>query len=600
METLLDILARIRSDERPDLLRVRPSGHDRFRCVSAREFLAAVDRCATGLELLGVGPGDRVGFVCGNRPEWHVLDFACYRRGAALVPLFPTLSAEQVAYCFGDAGCELVVVEHDGYLDRVRAAFAEGLRCVRRIVRIERGRPTERHHGGRQAPDAPAASLPPVSEWRQLLDNDGAGRFPGPGGADALASIIYTSGTTGLPKGVMLTHGNFVANLQGLIALQPVQPDDLALSLLPLCHVYERTADYSYMASGVPIAYSSPDGLSRDFQLVRPTVMIGVPRLYQKLRRAIEERVESSRAIDRRVYRLACRVGLRRARARHGVQPDGLVNRALYAVLDALVLRKIREAAGGRIRIFSAGGAALPVELNWWYEAMGWRLLEGYGLTEAAPVISSNSLEHQRIGTVGRPLFNVQVKIAEDGEVLARGPNVMKGYWQRAEETARTIIDGWLHTGDIGEVDADGYLRITDRKKSILVTSTGKNVAPQPVENALASSPWIEQALVVGDGRRFIAALLVPDFARLERWAGGQGIHTDRAALCRDPRVIELIQQELDRVQEDFAEYERARAFRLVPEPFTVDNGQMTPTLKLVRHRIEHDYSDLIEEIYAD
>ncbi len=374
----------------------------------------------------------------------------------------------------------------------------------------------------------------------------------------------------------------------------PVEATDVALSLLPLCHVYERTLDYCYLAAGARIAYSDPSELSTDFMLVRPTLMVGVPRLYEKLRQAIEDRAQGSR-----LYVLALRIGMQRARASLSGEPEGLLNKLLHPIVERLVLSRIRGATGGRMRLMSAGGAALDPDLNWWYAAMGWELVQGYGLTESAPVISTNTLGDNRIGTVGKPLDNVEVRLAHDNEIVARGPSIMKGYLDDPEATAEALRDDWLFTGDVGTIEPGGYLRITDRKKAILVTSTGKNVAPQSVETVLSGSPWVEQVMAVGNDRRFVSALIVPVFARLEAWAAERGLGSDRAALCASQEVRALFAGELERLQANMARYESARAFRLVDRPFTVAEGHLTPTMKLVCHRVEEDFADLIEEMYV-
>lgn len=590
MKTLCDILERVRSDAREDVLMVRDAGAAQFRPVAAAELIEQVECCAAALSSLGVGRHDRVGLICSNRPEWHIVDFGCQRLGAVLVPLFATLTKSQVAYAFGDSGCSVAVVEGADQRDKLSSVLEE-LVDVTAMVAID------------PPPEPVAATASPrvlgFSEFMTLGEGHRVAT-PGPAQPDDVATLIYTSGTTGPPKGVMLSHANLVANAEALLQCEPLQAGDIALSLLPLCHVYERTLDYYYLMAGVPIAYSAPDRISTDFKLARPTVMVGVPRLYQKLRTAVEAQVAASSPFDSRVYDLALRVGMRHARARRGLEPRRLLDRLLYPLVDALVTSKIRAVTGGRMRAMSAGGAALDPALNWWFEAMGWSLAQGYGMTESSPVISTNTLRHNRIGSVGRPLDRAEVRIDEDGEILTRGPCVMKGYWRRPEASAEAVVDGWLRTGDIGRLDADGFLWITDRKKAILVTSTGKNVAPGPLEGALEASPYIAQAIVLGDDQRFVSALLVPHFARLGDWAARRGLSTVPAYLCRSAEVELLIQAEVDRLLAPWARYERVRAFRLVEAPFTVESGHMTPTMKLIRDAVVHDHADLIEAIYAE
>ncbi len=587
MLTLCDILERVRGDDRPDLLMARPAAGKPFEEVSAADWLRGIELCARGLTGLGVSAGDRVGLICSNRPEWHVIDFACHRLGAILVPLFTTLVSEQVGYCFGDAGCRLAFVEGQEQLDKVIHGCA-GNEILTTIVAI-----------GAVEADAAGSGIAIVDLVDLLQRSAGEANLPGPADPDAVVTIIYTSGTTGPPKGVMLTHANFVANIEGIQEAEPVLPDDIGMSLLPLCHVYERLLDYTYLVAGARIAYSTPESVAADFKAVRPTIMIGVPRLYQKLRAAVEARFEEGGGRAKAIYRQALAVGTRRARARLLGEPEGMRNKLLHPLLDFLVLSKIREVAGGRMRVLSAGGAAIDTALAWWFLAVGWDLVQGYGLSETL-IISTNRRLDNRVGTVGRALFNVGLKVDENGEILTRGEHVMAGYWQRPDATAATILDGWLYTGDVGRIDSDGYLTITDRKKSILVTSTGKKVAPQPLESALIASAWIEQIIAVGDDRRFIAALVVPDWARVERWAERQGASADRSELVSSEALRVLLEQEIEAHQQEFSKYERVRAFRLLTEPFTLANGRLTPTLKPIRHRIVQDYGELIEEIYAE
>lgn len=586
MQTLCDILEKLERDDRAELLHVRDG--ETFRVVSAAEFVADVERCAALLHGLGLRPGERVGIISANRPEWHVVDFAAYRLGAIVVPLFPTLTASEVAYSFADSGCSVAMVDTEEQMQKVLVS-APALPELRSVLVLD------------PLPEMPTVDdgPRPLDFRRAMADAPPSVEAPGPESADTVATIIYTSGTTGEPKGVMLTHGNFLANVQGIAERIPARPEDIGMSLLPLCHSFQRTVDYSYFYGGAAVAYSSPQAASADFRAVRPTIMIGVPRLFQKMRAAIEERVEESSPVARRLFRAALHAGRTRAEARLEGKAESVWNRIAFALLDRLVLHRIREATGGRLRLMSSGGAALDPDLNWWFLAVGWNLVQGYGLTESSPIIAANGVEENRVGSVGPPLSNVEVRIADDGEVLTRGPHVMKGYWQRPEETERAMDNGWLRTGDVGRLE-DGYLYITDRKKSLLVTSTGKKVAPQPLENRLLRSGWVEQIMVVGDDRRFIAAIIVPERTRVERWAERERIDDgwDQVVAREDLRAT--IQADLDRLQADFAPYEQVRDLRLVTRPFTVESGQLTPTLKVVRRVVERDHADLIEEIYAD
>ena len=595
VKTLADLFYRLEERARPDLLMGR-AGVD-FEPISATHFAARIRRCAAALQRLGIERGNRVGLICSNRPDWHVIDFACHLRGAILVPLFSTLTAVQVRYIFADSGCKVVFAEGADHLEKVASVRGE-LPDLGAVVLVPEangagGSPPNqgRQDGGAAKADAGFEEL--------IAAEEPASDLPGPEGGDSVATIIYTSGTTGEPKGVMLTHSNLISNIVGAQVLLACRSIDVALSVLPLCHVFQRTVDYTFFYAGAQIVYGLPDRLAEDYLLVRPTVVAGVPRLFERFRAAVLEKVAAGSSLQQRIFYWAERVGRRRAEHELLGAPFGLLDRLRFLVADRLVLRKVRAGTGGRIFHFISGGAALDPSLNWWFESMGLRLLQGYGLTETSPVISATPHDDNRIGTVGVPIEGVEVKIAADGEILTRGPHVMKGYWNKPEQTAAVLVDGWLHTGDIGTFE-DGYLSVTDRKKHILVTSTGKNVAPQPLENALAMSRYVEQLTVVGDGRRFVAALVVPDFAALQRWAEKNGKRKSPEELCVDADVIALIREEIDPLQADFATFERVRDFRLLPAPFSIEDGTLTPTLKAVRRVVESKYAALIDEIYSE
>jgi long-chain acyl-CoA synthetase len=585
MKTLVDLFAKLEREQRPDLLMVRSGAA--FRPIGATEFTERTRRCAGALAELGIGRGDRVGLLCSNRPSWHVIDFACHLRGAIPVPLFSTLTAAQVRFAFADSGCKAIFAEGREQADKVVAVRGE-LPDLARLVFI-----------AAESEAAPGVGAGADVDFEELLaGSEPATDGPGPESEGSVGTIIYTSGTTGAPKGVMLTHGNLISNVLAVQDVLPCMPGDRALSVLPLCHIFERTVDYANLYGGAQLAYGVPARLAEDYVLAKPTVVAGVPRLFERFHAAVLERVAEGSALSARIFHWAEGVGMRRARHELLGEPFSLADRLRLAVADRLVLRKVRAAAGGRIRHFVSGGAALDPALNWWFEAMGLRLVQGYGLTETSPIISANPHEANRIGTVGLPLPGIEVKIAADGEILTRGPHVMKGYWNNPQATAEAIVDGWLHTGDIGELDEDGYLSVTDRKKHLLVTSTGKNVAPQPLENALSRSPYIQQLAIIGDDRPFIAALIVPELSALRRWAAERGKPTGARELCADADVVALIQSELDRLQVDFARFEKVRAFQLLPEPFSIEEGTLTPTLKTVRRTIKEKYADVIEGIY--
>ena len=595
MKTLADLFYILEEQGRPDLLLERFGGD--FEPVSAADFATRVRRCAVALHDLGVGRGDRVGLICSNRSDWHVIDFACHLNGAVLVPVFSTLTAQQVRYTFGDSGCKVVFAEGPDQLAKVNSV-RHGLADLEAVVLVRVVDNGGGSPAGAAASGDGAASADAVLEELLAARQPGTD-LPGPENSEAIATIIYTSGTTGDAKGVMLTHGNLISNVVGSQVVLECRSGDRALSVLPLCHSFQRIVDYTFFYAGAQIAYGAPDRLAEDYLLARPTVVAGVPRLFERFRAAVLEKVAAGSPLQQRIFHWA--EGLGRRRAEHELlgTPFGLLERLRFAVADRLVLRKVRAGAGGRIFHFVSGGAALDPSLNWWFEAMGLRLLQGYGLTETSPVISANPHNANRVGSVGVPIGGVEVKIADDGEILTRGPHVMKGYWNKPEATAEVLVDEWLYTGDIGAFE-DGYLSVTDRKKHILVTSTGKNVAPQPLENALAMSRYVEQLVVVGDDRRFIAALVVPDFALLQQWAEKNETRMSAEELCVDEGVVALIGEEIDRLQADFATFERVRDFRLLSTPFSVEEGTLTPTLKAVRRVVVSKYATLIDEIYHE
>ncbi len=562
---------------------------------SGRQLADAVRDLSLGLTALGVAAGDRVALLSESRPEWLLADFAILAAGAVTTPIYPTLPMEDVAFILADSGAALAIVSTVEQLGKVRAA-ALSAPALRQIVLMD--------GPGDATGGVPVFSLEEVSSrgHQRIVDGWGIAREfqdtirrvrP-----DDLATIIYTSGTTGMPRGVMLTHGNLTANLAGILQVLTLTEQDTALSFLPLSHAFERMVAYVFLTTGVSMYFAdSLDTVARDLEAVRPTVMTGVPRVFEKLHARILERGRASSPVRRRLFEWA--VGVARARggrASSGAPlPAGV--RASSAVADRLVFSKIRARLGGRLRFAVSGSAPLRVDLAEFFLGVGVPLLEGYGLTEMAPVISVTPLEAPRFGTVGPPLPNVEVAIATDGEILTRGPNLMRGYYNRPEETAAVVRDGWLHTGDIGSLDDHGYLRITDRKKDLLVTSGGKKIAPQPIEARLRAHALIAEAVLIGDRRHFAAAILLPDLPAL---GAALGADAERVRLrLEDPQVRTLFQQAVDAVNADLAQYERVKKFALLATEFTVAAGELTPTMKVKRRIVEERYRDLIDRLYA-
>jgi long-chain acyl-CoA synthetase len=563
-----------------------------WRAFSSAEFRRAVEELSLGLRALGLEPGDRVAILSENRPEWAFADLATLAAAAVDVPVYATLTAPQVLYMLKDSEAGIVFVSNAAQAAKIAQVRAQAPALRHVIVMDEAGVPG-------------TLSLAEVREkGRPALERDKAAvrtRASAVKPAD-LATIIYTSGTTGDPKGVMLSHGNILSNVAAAITAFPVfGPEDVALSFLPLCHIFERMAGYYLMMSrGVTIAYAeSVDTVPANMAQVRPTVMCSVPRLYEKMHARILEKVAADSALRQRVFRWGVAVGLLafRHRVNKTKPPAGLTVRR--ALAERLVFAKIKRRVGGRLKLFVSGGAPLSREINEFFGAAGLLILEGYGLTETSPVITVNRLRDFRPGTVGRPLDGVEVKIAPDGEILTRGPHVMQGYFNKPEATAEAIDrDGWFHTGDIGLLE-DGFLTITDRKKDIIVTSGGKNIAPQPIESALKRSPLIAEVVMIGNKRNFASALVVPSFANLEKWAREQGIaFASREALVADPRVVDLYDRTVNELTRDYAQYERIKKITLLPREFSIETGELTPKLSVKRRVVEQKYKDMIDRMY--
>ncbi|HYS78106.1 MAG TPA: long-chain fatty acid--CoA ligase, partial [Candidatus Dormibacteraeota bacterium] len=566
-----------------------------WRDISTDEFAATVRTLSLGLASIGARQGDRVAILSENRPEWTALDHAALNLGAVTVPIYATLLTEQIRYILDNSQARVLVVSTAAQMEKVRPILP-GLPELQRVVIL----------------DPPAGGLPPRTvAWPALLHEGEEAHSADPRRFEAaraaispadLASILYTSGTTGDPKGVMLTHGNFASNVSATLQIIPFSDRDVTLSFLPLTHVFERMVEFAYLSAGATIAYAeSIDAVPQNLLEIRPTVMASVPRLFEKVNARILDTVRVSPKPRRAIFALALAVGRRQARAMLDGRRAAVPIRWLHPLTDHLVFSKVRARLGGRQRFFISGGAPLSPEIAEFFYAAGIRILEGYGLTETSPVIAVNTLERTRIGTVGPVVPGVEVRIAGDGEILVRGPNIMKGYFRNEEATREAIVDGWFHTGDIGLLDPDGFLRITDRKKEVLKTSGGKMVAPQPSENLLKTDRFISQAVLIGDRRRFISALIVPDTAMLESYARHKQIPYTRVGdLLEDPRVLDLYRRRIEAKMAGLPSYETIKKFRLLPGELTQEGGELTPTLKVKRRVVEQKYRDLIESMYAE
>ena len=579
--------------DKPDALQVKVKGQ--YTPISSRTVGERVRRLALGLQELGIQPGERVAIFSENRPEWAIADFACLTASLTDVPLYPNLPPDQAAYILNDSGAVAIFVSDAAQGAKI-AAVRGKCTTLRHVITFA----AEPHAGA----DHTIAEV--EARGAAVDDEERRARYRQYALAvkpDDLATLIYTSGTTGEPKGVMLTHDNLYSNVM-LAAVQiPFAGKDVCLSFLPLSHIFERMAGHYLMFQvGCSIAYAeSMDTVPIDMQTVRPTIVLSVPRLYEKMYARVLENALSGGAVKKRIFFWARAVAERWADVKlAGGTPRGLL--ALqYRIAQRLVFSKLQQRTGGRLRYFVSGGAPLAPEINKFFYAAGLVILEGYGLTETSPVIAVNTPSQFRIGTVGKPVYGVEVMIASDGEILTRGPHVMKGYYNKPEATREAIDgDGWFHTGDIGEL-RDGFLAITDRKKDIIVTAGGKKIAPQPIENALKTNKYISQAVVIGDKRKFPVVLVVPNWEQLEKWARIKNLlWTERAQLLEMPIVHAKIEKEVAGKLVGLAKFETPKKVAVLEHDFSIDSGELTPTLKVKRRVIDKTYRDVIDRLYQD
>jgi long-chain acyl-CoA synthetase len=563
-----------------------------WQAIPAKEMLRRVAGLAKALAELGIRSGDRVGIFAPNCPEWHVADFAIQGMGAVTVPVYFHESAERLTYILNDSGARVAITAGEAQA-RQLAACRKDLPQLEQVI----------------SASGPAGLQSETLQYETLIGAAGASEVAGyrrraaEVTAEQLATIIYTSGTTGEPKGVMLSHANLTSNATDFSEDFHLSPSDVALSLLPLAHVYERTIDYGYIFHGVSVAYvEQMETVAETLLDVRPTMVAAVPRFYEKIYANIIATGRRVGGVREKIFNWALRVAAQAAPGRvYGKEVSAGV-RLRWHLADWLVYSKIRKGVGGRIRIFSAGGAPLAPELAEFFWSVNLPVYQGYGLTETSPVVTANSPRVNKVGTVGRPIPHVEVKIAEDCEVLVKGPCVMQGYYRKPEETRAVFTaDGWFCTGDIGRLDAEGFLIITDRKKELLKTAGGKFVAPAPIENSLKTSPYISNALVVGDRRKFVSVLIVPNFATIEAQARKSGRELATVGqMTKDPWVRDLLTAELARLTAPLAQYEKPKRFAILEQDFTHANGQLTYTLKLKRRVIEEQYRDVIDRLYAD
>jgi len=581
LRTLNDIFLTLADSRRPRVMMHREAIE--WVSISAEELYRNVVGVARALEGWGIGKGDRVAILSENRPEWTITDFACLAIGAVVVPIYSTLTDRQTANLLRDAGVRAIAVSTKQQLDKVLSVREQTF--LERILVMD-------HVESAQA--YPIHRLMLQGPQQRDADFDMRARSIGP---EDLATIIYTSGTTGDSKGVMLTHANMASNIECSLFEFGVGEGETSISFLPLSHVTARHVDFAMLYHGVTLAYcSSMEMLPKALNEVHPTVFVAVPRFYEKVYMQV---VQKTRAFPKRaIYEWAIGVGNKHE---NEVLAGRVPRSFAWRLANRLVYSQVRAGLGGKVELFISGGAPLGRELADWFAVIGIRIHEGYGLTETSPVIAVNNPRAHRIGTVGKPLPNLQVRIAEDGEVLVRGPSIFKGYWKKPEETQKAFEGDWFKTGDIGHLDADGYLSITDRKKDLIKTSGGKFIAPQPIENSLKLNPLIATAVVLGDKRKFPAVLISPHFPLLEEWAHVNGISFgSRAELVGDVKVRGLYEGIVSELNHNMAKFEQLKKVIIVDEEFSAANGTLTHTMKVRRRGIEERYKSQIDAIYLE
>ncbi len=579
-------LLEMRAEATPDGVALRfptPNGDE---AISWSQLLERTRQVAGGLISLGIQPGDRVSLLCSTRPEWIIADLGILMAGAATTTIYPSNTAEEIAFILRDSGSRVVVAEtaaHVAAIDSVR----EEIPGLEHVVVVDDG--VEADHV--------ASNLSGLAELG--AEADVAGRVGGLG-PDSLATLIYTSGTTGRPKGVELTHENWLYTAAAAGQLDVLDADDVHFLWLPLSHSFGKVLEVLMIDSGPETFIDGrPDRIVDNLSHIRPTVMAAAPRIFEKVYNVIVSGVKADGGLKEPIFRWAAAVGIRRSRIfRDGKSvPTSLALQ--YAVADRLVFSKIRDRFGGRVRYFVSGSAPLSLELAEFFDGAGLTILEGYGLTESSASTFVNPPDGPRFGTVGPPVPGTEVRIAEDGEVLISGRGVMRGYFGLPEETASTLVDGWLHTGDIGEVDADGYLRITDRKKELIKTSGGKYVAPAKVEGLLkVASPYISNVVVHGDRRKYCTAVVTLDPDTAATWAKSEGVDLD--AVPTHPKMRSLIDEAVASVNAELASYESVKRVEILPQDFTVESGELTPSMKVKRKVVTERYMDLFDSMYDD
>ena len=580
LKTLNDIFFAVVDRHEPRVMLRKRASH--WSSLSSTDLYTHAVGVSRALLRWGLKRGDRAAILSENRPEWMIVDFACLLVGAITVPIYTTVTEQQTAHVLCDSGARVI--------------FASSKELVQRVLAIQRQTPLEKVVGMDFAePDKVVRMSELVSRGPDQRNEqfDAAAREIRP---DDIATIIYTSGTTGTPKGVVLTHDNMASNIAAWLSRFDFHPGQLSISFLPLSHVTARNVDLGLLSAGVSIAYlPNPNQLPQALLELKPTIMVAVPRVYEKIHAQVDQKAS---AIPKKwIYHWALSVG-------RSHRPEIVTGKtplsSAWRLAERLVYSKIRAGIGGKVETFISGGAPLGRELAEWYADVGIRIHEGYGLTETSPVIAVNTPTAHKLGTVGRPLENVQVQIAEDGEILVRGPSVFKGYWSKPDETQKAFVDGWFKTGDIGNLDKDGFLSVTDRKKDLIKTSGGKFIAPQPIENSLKHNALIAEAVVLGDQHKFPAVLISPHFAALEDWARNNNVaFSSRQQLVAHAKVRVLYEGIVEEVNQNLARFEKLKRVLVVPDEFTALNGTLTASMKVRRRAVEERYREQIEAMYA-
>ena len=580
LETLNDIFFNSVTSNHPRVMTYRQEG--RWLNISSQELYRQAAAVARALQSWGLGKGDHVAILSENRTEWQIADFACLLLGIVDVPIYATLPADQIIYLLNNSEARAIFVSTQEQLQKVLQVRSQTK--IEKIVLMDDVPRSEAVSFHSLIANAPADRDAALDSIAQAIT------------ADDLATIIYTSGTTGTPKGAMLTHGNIASNISFSLRDFGSSPSDLSISYLPLSHITARHLDYYCLLCGVTLAYCPHlEDLPQAMLETRPTLLVSVPRVYEKVYSKVL--VETRSGIKHTIYEWAMKVGrAHKEEILAGRMPSSLQ----WKLANALFFSKVRKGFGGRVRAFISGGAPLGIDLATWFADIGIVILQGYGLTETSPVIAINTPEVNRLGTVGKKLPNVEVKIAEDGELLVRGPNVFHGYWKLPEETQNAFAEGWFKTGDIASLDSDGFLSITDRKKDLIKTSGGKFIAPQPLENQLKSNPLVSQAAIIGERRKFPAVIIAPQFGALQEWARENNVSfSSPAQLVTNPKVQELYEGIVEALNAKLAQFEKLKKVLLVPDEFSIATGELTPSMKLKRRFVEQKYKSQVDALYT-